>query len=448
MSVPQNKMAESLVYQAAFRQFDQVLTLDIETSTYVLYEVANNQIAGTKYGNYDELLIRFAGLIPKMERPQFLSNLDLSMVEETLKSASDYIVSFRTLEEFYYKLTFSYLDETKNTILITRQNETTYAKELRLIKESFRWDRERLYFLLEHVCEDFIEINPQTGSCCILSLKRKTNSKGTIREQIEWLADHLIVESQREAFLQDFALEQLVASLRHNNGLYQVQYDVTYSDGRHTLRISSVLLPKSNSYNEERIYTYTQDFTDLRQQEEKNKRLVDISKQLLNLSQTEPLTGLYNRTACEKIIAEHLGMTVSGCYGTMLLLDIDYFKTCNDVHGHQTGDHVLCYLAKAMREVFRSDDILSRWGGDEFLVFMRNIGNIKSIEGRLARLRDKMRECKKKDGDPLPITLSIGGVIAIASTTVTELFMEADNRLYDVKKRGRDGAIISKQTVK
>lgn len=111
------------------------------------------------------------------------------------------------------------------------------------------------------------------------------------------------------------------------------------------------------------------------------------------MSQTEAVTGLYNRAAGEKYIDEFLQQ--SSCTGTMLLMDVDKFKNVNDRFGHAVGDKVLQYLASAMKATFRADDILCRWGGDEFLAFLCNTCDENLIASRIKQLQDKMQSCQK-----------------------------------------------------
>lgn len=187
---------------------------------------------------------------------------------------------------------------------------------------------------------------------------------------------------------------------------------------------------------EEYIFSYVQDITQLKIQETKNKQLIDISQELLTLSQIDPLTELYNRIAGEKQICEYLQTKSKYALGAVLIVDIDHFKKFNDQYGHPTGDSVLKYLASTMKKVFRSNDVLCRWGGDEFVVFMPDIPDLALVEDHIEKLQKEMCNYKRKH-IPLPITLSIGGVIFKRSNSLASLYEEADQYLYQVKSVGR-----------
>ena len=92
-------------------------------------------------------------------------------------------------------------------------------------------------------------------------------------------------------------------------------------------------------------------------------------------------------------------------YHALLLLDLDDFKRINDTYGHQTGDQVIREVADRLRALFRNSDVLGRWGGDEFVVFLPGFSDLETIRTRLATLQEKMKAFKNGNV-PLPITLS------------------------------------------
>ena len=121
---------------------------------------------------------------------------------------------------------------------------------------------------------------------------------------------------------------------------------------------------------------------------------------------------------------------------------MDYFKQVNDSYGHAAGDLTLIHLSRCVRDIFRSCDILCRWGGDEFLVFLKNADDEAIISNYLERLRAKMLKtvCVEKN---LPITLSIGIAVAGQKSNFNTLFGLADQNLDKVKNSGRDGYLIA-----
>lgn len=160
---------------------------------------------------------------------------------------------------------------------------------------------------------------------------------------------------------------------------------------------------------------------------------------------SDALTGLPNRRAFDKQFnAEFKRARRFGEALSLLLIDVDHFKSINDQHGHLVGDDVLRRLATILRgHLPREFDILARCGGEEFAVVLPNTDR----EGALAiaeRLRDGVaREPILTASGPLPITVSIGigGLSNRASTdqlTTHDVFDEADRCLYESKRHGRN----------
>ena len=120
------------------------------------------------------------------------------------------------------------------------------------------------------------------------------------------------------------------------------------------------------------------------------------------------------------------------------MIDVDNFKDFNDTYGHPAGDEVLKYLSRWMKAVFRNDDIVCRWGGDEFMVFMRNVVQLSGVRARIEVLREKANQFYL-EGEQRPIQLSIGGSVAVPGDSFERLFAQADKALYSVKRHGRNG---------
>ena len=124
-----------------------------------------------------------------------------------------------------------------------------------------------------------------------------------------------------------------------------------------------------------------------------------------------------------------------------LLLDIDYFKSVNDRFGHLAGDSVLQYMGSSMRKSFRSGDVLCRWGGDEFVIFLRGVRSREIVRERLDALRVRLLDCRAGE-EPLSVTLSIGGAFGNGPSSLADLYSKADKALYQVKQQGRNGTVL------
>ena len=104
----------------------------------------------------------------------------------------------------------------------------------------------------------------------------------------------------------------------------------------------------------------------------------------------DPLTGVYNRTAFERLVCEYVRSAEQQVCGVLILLDVDNFKMINDNEGHLTGDQALREVSQILRTTFRQNDIVGRLGGDEFLVFVKGWVDRESLSERLQLLQSRM----------------------------------------------------------
>ncbi len=185
------------------------------------------------------------------------------------------------------------------------------------------------------------------------------------------------------------------------------------------------------------------DVTERKNQEEAlreaNERISEQNRLLARLARTDVLTGLLNRRAMQEQLERELRLLSRG-RGTfsILLIDLDDFKSVNDIHGHRAGDRVLMHLSETLGEQLRASDVQARWGGEEFMVLFSGTG-VASAKRVAAKLLAWFREHPTViDGDPLPVTFTAGLVEAVEGDTVDTLFARADKALYQGKNAGRN----------
>lgn len=147
---------------------------------------------------------------------------------------------------------------------------------------------------------------------------------------------------------------------------------------------------------------------------------------------TDALTGLPNRRMLNALVEDWLKYRPLFC---ALLVDVDYFKEVNDVHGHDRGDAVLRSLAEMLKLQIREVDVVGRWGGEEFLLLLA-VQNADDGFDMAERLR---RNVESLQPTGLPITISLGGTMSRASRDNLEtLLKRADQALYQAKTSGRN----------
>jgi diguanylate cyclase (GGDEF)-like protein len=163
---------------------------------------------------------------------------------------------------------------------------------------------------------------------------------------------------------------------------------------------------------------------------------------LFQLASRDTLTGCLNRRAAsERLAEEHLRFRRYARDYSILLLDLDKFKSINDTFGHQTGDRVLVTLTEVIRNVLRAGDHLARWGGEEFLVLLPETPATEALA-----LADRLRQTVEAHDFGVPgrtVTFS-GGVAGVTrDQSVDDLCARADQALYQAKQT-RNSVILAR----
>jgi diguanylate cyclase (GGDEF)-like protein len=160
---------------------------------------------------------------------------------------------------------------------------------------------------------------------------------------------------------------------------------------------------------------------------------------LLQKANTDPLTGFYNKAAAETFISEIMLSSFNGALHALMCIDLDNFKSINDLFGHLYGDDVLKETAGTMKNLFRSDDVLGRFGGDEFVIFVRAVPNIDFVKEKATELNRRLNKTYKKDGVECTVSASIGiAVFPSDGTAYSVLHQKADEASYAAKKSGKN----------
>ena len=177
-----------------------------------------------------------------------------------------------------------------------------------------------------------------------------------------------------------------------------------------------------------RILTLVRDIT-ARKQSEEILRVQSV---------VDELTGVYNRRGFVQAAERELRLAAQSAGHTVLLLvaDLDNLKLINDTFGHAAGDDALIVAADVLRDVVRASDVVGRWGGDEFVVFVAR-GAEAALEAVRARITRRLEQANAVDR-PYIIALSLGTALASAheTTTLGDIIAKADADLY-VEKRAR-----------
>ena len=169
---------------------------------------------------------------------------------------------------------------------------------------------------------------------------------------------------------------------------------------------------------------------------------------LLNEANTDKLTGLYNRRYLQDILgAQFRNANLKDQEFSLMMADVDYFKSINDTYGHLTGDLVLKRVAQVIKSNLYVNDILVRYGGEEFLIILKDTDIATAAE-----IGEKIRAAVEKivwefTVEPVAITISIGAASnkTVDSDDCEELVRMADRSLYVAKNRGRNNVVCNNQ---
>lgn len=157
------------------------------------------------------------------------------------------------------------------------------------------------------------------------------------------------------------------------------------------------------------------------------------------MSQIDQLTQVFSRRAGQQFLEYELSRFDRGEKPfSVVMCDVDYFKSINDQFGHASGDYVLFRVAETLRATCRSVDKVVRWGGDEFLLILpaTELSAAAILAERLRQTVESL-DCIGDRGKMYP-TLSMGCAVVLPGQSIIELLKSADTALYLAKRRGRN----------
>lgn len=168
------------------------------------------------------------------------------------------------------------------------------------------------------------------------------------------------------------------------------------------------------------------------------KKLKELD--LLLRAEKDALTGLYNKGATVQLIQNSITESGKGALNALMIIDLDNFKEVNDLLGHSQGDKVLVETANALNDIFKGGDIVGRIGGDEFVVYMKNLNAISNADILAGKVVKKVNYTFEHTDHPIHVTCSVGvAIFPYHGTDYEELFNKADKAVYTAKANGKCG---------
>lgn len=160
------------------------------------------------------------------------------------------------------------------------------------------------------------------------------------------------------------------------------------------------------------------------------------------IARTDSLTACLNRGAFTARVNAILSRRPTVPHGAMLMIDADNFKAINDLYGHEAGDEALAIIARSIRAILRSGDLVGRMGGEEFGVYLPSV-DARNAEAIAERIRRSVNlAIFTPNGRLRPLSVSIGGAVFDQPTSFSDLFRIADQRLYGAKQGGRNRVTV------
>ncbi|MEG0944343.1 MAG: diguanylate cyclase [Angelakisella sp.] len=234
-----------------------------------------------------------------------------------------------------------------------------------------------------------------------------------------------------ETFLKIATRNSLLTSFEGGKSEFHCEYRVVDEDGTLRWTASTTHLLKDPLSGDIKGFIYAKDIDSQKRQE----------LLLRQQAERDPLTGMYNRAAAEKMIENILLESSADHLHGFLSIDIDDFKTANDTFGHVQGDYLLQQIASGFSNILRATDILARMGGDEFIVFLNDVRNISRVNSVAKRLCEYVHTLCLSEVDEIHFSISVGiATYPLNGTTFVELYKYSDAALYFAKQNGKNCA--------
>ena len=257
------------------------------------------------------------------------------------------------------------------------------------------------------------------------------------QKELQWNCNELIGKSvdkiiakSSKIFLQSYVLPTLL----HEKACQEMQLIMLSAQGE---RMAVTV----NAQLDEKGYIYWSFFNATQRDKlydeliKTREKLESQTERLQSLASTDELTNLLNRREmnCRSVLLLEQAMRSKQSVA-LLIIDIDNFKVVNDTFGHLEGDRVLKELGQRLKHFGRQTDLISRYGGEEFLIMVPDTNKADTLSF-CQRLHLLIAEIKVGNR---PVTASIGVSLSTAKTTFTDLFAQADNAVYEAKERGKN----------
>lgn len=297
--------------------------------------------------------------------------------------------------------------------------------ESRQIQEELQLSLERHRIILDQTNDVIFEWNIDADTLSLSNNWEKKYGYEPITEMLSErlpLASHVNPDDIHDAM-------KLMKAVKDGQSFGEVEFRLADGTGRYAWRKVRVKTQFNSQGKPIKAIGIITDIDD-------EKRATQL---LQEKAERDVLTKLYNKKAARSKILQYLKMRSEDDVSALLIIDVDNFKMVNDTYGHMFGDAVLTELAARVSSLFRDTDIVSRIGGDEFMVFMPGVPSEEIVRDRADRMIESFQNMLKDSLKELPFSCSIGISYApLDGSDFQTLFQNGDAALYQAKLRGKN----------
>jgi len=425
-------------YNKSLEYLSKALEIYEELNANINIAYTTLNIAGT-YSNLDNSEKALDYCLSSLKYSEEIGNERLSGIILTniaIMYYDDFDNKNEALEYFNKALIIAQKYNDKRNTAISLHNIGSIHKDLGLYEVAMKEEREALKFAQE--INDYSQIAEIIGE--ISSIYAKMNNFQNAYEyhvKFKALNDSIFNIESDEKITE---METKYETEKKEQQIVLLEKDKTIS-GMKLKRQRSLLLYLTGGIV--MIFLFVLILSNLYRQKVKTSAALAVANgKLEELSRTDPLTKLWNRRYLHEIIElERTRIKRAFEPFSFILMDIDHFKNVNDTHGHECGDYVLATMAVILRSAVRKQDLVGRWGGEEFLLFLPKTslkGAITIAESVRKKIEDYPFTYSSKK---IPVTATFGVSQYDESLSVDECIKLSDDALYEGKESGRNRVV-------
>ena len=402
----------------------------------VLHQAEHPEEVGRTY-RYSEYLTAHADELGHISElylehlmPQELKNLYLSGRESFELTLPDSAVKFFFYHDSQAEHVWAYL--------YIARNNSKESDLLRTITNEYLFKSCDYFVYIDPFRDTYVTFAASTGGTPVPPPSGESYSQEVVR-----YARAYVPEDEQEKAIREMTTPRIISELNRKGshvfycgvnepgrGYTRKRIEYRYCDSNHT----AILLIRT-------------DVTD--QWNEEQARIAKL-QQALELAYTDLLTKVLNKigfvTKAEQYLSQLKALNHSKVESStaLLFLDLDNFKLVNDTLGHQVGDQVLQEVARILKQNVKPEDLIGRYGGDEFVIVVKQVRNLKSLTELAQKIVEAMGTLDYEGKDDVVISCSLGAALAPQDgTDLRKLISVADQRLYEAKHRGKNMAVLT-----